>query len=630
MRFHLFLTTLALTLSPQTLPSWGRPSGPSDILQPRAVKATEDAYGDPSYTGPKANLSTPLDQLPDARPPQDKRRFISRLVEAELARLSSKIADPALRRILNNTFPNTLDTTIAWTDLQLDAEPDHARAFPRAVAITGDIEAMWLRDSQRQINPYLDLLAAPPAGFEVGDKDWVKLYRLALGLLYVQAQYVLTDPFANSFGPPNGAYMLKEKKTNPAMNESDPNADWFYPPPPGLKSYYAPHPNKTQSRVEGTDGAYVWEQKWEVDSLASFFTLAARLAAVSNRTDFVHKPIWQRAAGMAICALRSQQRSTGDEHLANEAALATAHDSSSTRSKRAADTDAEGASNASSSSFDYTAEWNRRFASLGGGVYRFQRQDRSATETRADHGFGEPGRRVGLVKSAFRPSDDATVLPFLVPSNAALAVALEGVVPLIRTQSLNGTLDALADDAEGLAREIRTAISEEAVLMRAGSAGKKDGGSVFAYEVDGYGGSYFMDDANVPSLLSLPYLGYVDGSDEVYQRTRSLVLSPENKWFFNGTVGYGIGGPHVGTPYIWPMSRLMEGLTSNDSRVHYDVLAFLRNTTAGTGLMHESINARTNASDFTRPWFGWANGLVGELIRHIDDVNGTFLEQAVF
>ncbi|KAL9935713.1 hypothetical protein V8E36_005290, partial [Tilletia maclaganii] len=440
MRLQLSVASFILSLAPSSLLSRGGPWTDGSGITQSATKATEDAYGDPSYTAPPANISTPLDQLPDARPPIHKRRFVSRMVEAEVARLSQKIKDPALRQIFSNVYPNTLDTTIAWTNLQLD-EPDHAKAFPRAMAITGDIEAMWLRDSFRQVDPYLDLLLHPPSGFAVGDEDWTKLYRLALGLVYMQAQYVITDPFANAFGPPESASMIRHKK-NPAMGKSD-TADWIYPPPPGSKSHYDPQPNSTQSEVHGTDGAYVWEQKWEVDSLASFFALSGRVAKVSNRTDFIDNKTWRRAAGLAICTLRSQQRSTAEEHISVEkadgshAAVAILPLRHSNRSIAA-------------TSFDYTAEWNRRFAPLGEGVYRFQRLDRSATETRADHGFGEPGRRTGMVKSAFRPSDDATLLPFLVPSNAALAVALESVVPLMR-RAKKRELDALADDAEGLA-----------------------------------------------------------------------------------------------------------------------------------------------------------------------------------
>lgn len=88
-------------------------------------------------------------------------------------------------------------------------------------------------------------------------------------------------------------------------------------------------------------------------------------------------------------------------------------------------------------------------------------------------------------------------------------------------------------------------------------------GKVFAFEVDGFGSAYFMDDANIPSLLSLPYLGYVDKNDPIYKNTRKFVLSEYNPYFFKGEAGEGIGGPHVGPGYIWPMSIIMRVYTSD-------------------------------------------------------------------
>ncbi|GAK63329.1 DUF1237 domain-containing protein [Moesziomyces antarcticus] len=557
-------------------------------------RATEDAFGDPEYTWPEPDPTLPLDSLPDARPAVQKRRFRSRLVEAEIRRITDKIADPAVKRIFANAYPNTLDTTVGWTDLQLN-HPDSATAFPRAFIITGDILAAWLRDSSNQIFTYLPLLQSPPEPYAVGDKDWLKLYRLALGLLYQQSQQVITYPLANSFGPPKSATITNKK--NPAVGDGD-DADWVQPPVPGSKGHYLPQPPSNYTKVEGNDGVYLWETKWEVDSLAAHLRLPSLLAEYANRTDFLDNETWQRGVRMAIDTLRAQQRGSREEHAAYEASNSTT---------------------LLPPNITERSEWAQRFGSVQGGVYRFQREARSATETKADLGWGEPARRNGLVKSGFRPSDDATTLPHLIPSNAQLAVALEKLAPLLDNTT---AMSDVAANARSFAADIRAAIAQEAVLPNRLAGGQ----DIYAFEVDGYGSAYFMDDANVPSLLSLPYLGYIDASDETYQRTRAFVLSQDtSKWFYSGADFSGIGGPHVGTNYAWPMSRIMQILTTTNADEQLHALSLLRNTTAGTGLIHESINVH-NATDFTRPWFGWANGLFGEAIRHIDQTNPDILQ----
>jgi meiotically up-regulated gene 157 (Mug157) protein len=138
-------------------------------------------------------------------------------------------------------------------------------------------------------------------------------------------------------------------------------------------------------------------------------------------------------------------------------------------------------------------------------------------------------------------------------------------------------------------------------------------GDVYAYEVDGLGSRVFMDDANVPSLLGLPYLGYCERSDAIYQRTLAYVLSCDNGFYSEGAAGRGIGGPHVGVGWIWPMSIIMRGLTSSDDAEIVACVEMLKATHAGTGFMHEAF-WKDDASRFTRSWFAWANALFGELI----------------
>jgi meiotically up-regulated gene 157 (Mug157) protein len=125
-----------------------------------------------------------------------------------------------------------------------------------------------------------------------------------------------------------------------------------------------------------------------------------------------------------------------------------------------------------------------------------------------------------------------------------------------------------------------------------------------------------MDDANVPSLLSLPYLGVVGPDDPIYLNTRRFVLSESNPYFFQAKAAEGIGGPHVGKDMIWPLAIIMRGLTSNDDKEIGQCITTLRRTHAGTGFMHESFH-KDDPAKFTRSWFAWANTLFGEFVLHV-------------
>lgn len=138
-------------------------------------------------------------------------------------------------------------------------------------------------------------------------------------------------------------------------------------------------------------------------------------------------------------------------------------------------------------------------------------------------------------------------------------------------------------------------------------------GKIFAFEVDGFGNCFMMDDANVPSLLAMPYLGDVALDNPVYQNTRRFVWSEDNPYFFRGTAGEGIGGPHIGYDMAWPMSIMMKAFTSTDDKEIARCVQMLLDTDADTGFMHESFNVN-DPDDFTRSWFAWQNTLFGELI----------------
>jgi uncharacterized protein len=211
-------------------------------------------------------------------------------------------------------------------------------------------------------------------------------------------------------------------------------------------------------------------------------------------------------------------------------------------------------------------------------------------------GAGNPvNGNTSLVRSAFRPSDDATILQFLVPSNAFMSVELGHLNTILRDFMQRTSLSVdptavLAERALAKSLAIATGIKEHAIFNHPLF------GQVYAYEVDGYGARIFMDDANIPSLLSLPLLGFVDKKDPIYAATRKMVLSSlGNPYFLQGRSFKGIGGPHIGIRHAWPMSLLVQIMTSDDDDEILELLDLLKRSTAGLGLMHESGIVQTSA-----------------------------------
>jgi meiotically up-regulated gene 157 (Mug157) protein len=435
--------------------------------------------------------------LPSKRPPPADRRFTSPAVEREIARISALIADPELRWLFANCYPNTLDTTVKMG--VVDGKPD-------AFVITGDIPCLWLRDSAAQLHPYLPLV-----------RDDARLRELVRGLIARHARSILLDPYANAFlQDPAGKTTL----------------DWAL-----------------HDETEMKPG--VAERKWEVDSLCYPIRLAAGYwGATRDKTPF--DTTWAESARAIVRTFREQQRKHGP------------------------------------------------------GPYSFRRSASQPTETLL-WGEGNPTRKVGLIHSGFRPSDDACLYPFLVPANLFAVTSLRALARLAHETRSDS---ALAVDATGLAAEV------EAALARHGTMRLPDGGEVWAYEVDGYGNALFMDDANIPSLSGLAYLGCVDAGDARWRRTAAAAWSAANPWFFRGRAAEGIGGPHVGPRQIWPMSLIVRALSAQDDATIRACLHMLKATHAGTGFMHESFD-QDDPSKFTREWFAWANGLFGELIVHL-------------
>jgi meiotically up-regulated gene 157 (Mug157) protein len=255
--------------------------------------------------------------------------------------------------------------------------------------------------------------------------------------------------------------------------------------------------------------------------------------------------------------------------------------------------------------------------------YTFQRKTNIGTETLNLQGVGNPlNSGTGLIRSAFRPSDDATILGFFIPPNAMMAVQLQKIAKIVKKA---GGHDDLADKLEQRGKKLAAAVREHGIVNHAKY------GDVYAFEVDGYGSRILMDDANIPSLLSLPYLGFLDKSDEVYQNTRKMITDKAgNPYYLEGPDFHGIGGPHsksntvyilshslislilVGLENAWPMSLLMQAQTSDNDTEIMESINLVRDSSL-LGLVHESINV-TNITAYTRPWFSWANSVFSQTL----------------
>jgi len=437
------------------------------------------------------------DAARSGRPPVSERKFVSPAIEQVITQTKKKLKDKSLAALFETCFPNTLDTTV--TTSVINGKPD-------TFIITGDIDAMWLRDSSAQVWPYLPYAAK--------DKALTQLFQ---GLIGRQSRCILIDPYANAF------------MRDPAAKS---NLEW--------------------SQADDTEmKPGVAERKWEIDSLCYPIRLAhGYWKATGDTTPFDAE--WRQAMQTVVKTFQTQQRKTDP------------------------------------------------------GPYRFMRKATSSNEMIPLNGYGAPTKKVGLIHSGFRPSDDACVLPFLIPSNLFAAVSLRQLAEM-SALGFDATFRAGCSD---LANEIGTAAAQY------GKHRLPDGTIVWAYEADGFGNTLFMDDANVPSLLGLPYLDICEKTDPLYQTTRAAVWSDANPYFFKGRAAEGIGGPHIGMDMIWPMSLIMRALTSDDEVEITASINTLKATTADTGFMHESFH-KDDPTKFTRPWFAWANTLFGELVLDI-------------
>jgi meiotically up-regulated gene 157 (Mug157) protein len=355
--------------------------------------------------------------------------------------------------------------------------------------ITGDIPAMWLRDSTWQVAPLL--YSRHP--------DVIKLL---IELSKTQVELFLIDPYANAFNPePNGACWHKD------------------------------FPNQSP---------WVFERKFELDSWASVLYLARMIVEKYNRFDHIDSSFEEALTTMLNLAKREQR-----------------HDPDS---------------------------------------YVFKRDNGVLHDSLSHEGYGAPVAYTGMVYSAFRPSDDACVYGYLVPSNLFFLNELERLPEKLKSPA-----------SLRLAVEIREGLESFAVI---------DGR--YAYEVDGLGNSLCIDDANIPSLLSLPHLGCVPADDARYRSTREFILSFKNPYYFSGIKASGIGSQHTPSGFVWPIALAVQALTDPSVNNKLDTLDLLEVTDAETGNMHEAFDVNDD-KDFTRSWFSWADMTYVQLV--LDSVN---------
>lgn len=515
-------------------------------------------------------------QFPLVRPPPECRTFTVPAVEAYIEQMEGTIKDPDLYRLFQNSFPNTLDTMVKWHGYAQDADGNQTTEELSDI-ITGDIDAMWLRDSASQLWSYLSFLS--PDRPEGGD-DLGSLNSLWRGLINSHARYILISPYCHAFQPPpesgippthNGAY--KQNNPRPAY-----------------------------------DPAKVFDCKWELDSLASFLQVSVGYWQRTHDLAFFARHRWIDAVRAAVDAAGAMRLGTYDD---------------------------EG--RVLPSAWTFTGWTNR------------------GSETLTNDGLGNPVRSNGMVRTAFRPSDDATIFQLLVPANMMWAKYLEEASVMME-ELAEGAVHALGPEGRDAARNLTSEMRAFALgvrdgVDRDGIVAHREFGDIFAYECDGFGGVNLMDDANVPSLLSMPLFGYARSRfplpeaasrrdyARVYQNTRRFALSPANPYYAWGPALSAVGGPHLGPGRAWPMAALVAGMTAFDEEsglvdgrgrssgddararlvdVVAEQLGMVLNSTSGYGVVHESVNS-WNGNAFTRSWFGWANGLLGELVIRIEE-----------
>ncbi|HFI0158826.1 TPA: glycoside hydrolase family 125 protein [Streptococcus suis] len=422
--------------------------------------------------------------------------YTKEIIENWLTDIQKKTADhPSWGSVFERCYTDTLDRTIS--------QLEDGTTF----VLTGDIPAMWLRDSTAQVKPYLAL-----AG-----KDET-LRQMIVGLVERQMAFILMDPYANAF--------------NQAANGHGHQTD------------------QTQM------GPWIWERKYEVDSLCYPLQLAYLLWKATGETSHFNQTFFGAA-----------------EKIVQLWKLEQHHENS---------------------------------------PYSFERDTDRLEDTLTHQGKGAPCAYTGMTWSGFRPSDDACIYPYLIPSNM-FAVVVLGYLGEIAEQFASEEFSDLAERARQLAQEIDQGI------RTFGLTKNQAGENIFAYEVDGLGNQSIMDDPNVPSLLAAPYLGYCQKDDPIYLATRRTILSQENPYYYEGDYAAGLGSSHTFYRYIWPIALAIQGLTTDDKEEKARLLDTMVACDGGTGLMHESFHV-DDPTLYSREWFSWANMMFCELVLDYYDI----------
>lgn len=456
--------------------------------------------------------STGPNKLPFQRPIPACRTFNSSVVEQTIDKFQKIIKDSDLFWLFRNTFPNTLDTTVKWRGYSANDSSEEL-----AFLVTGDIDAMWIRDSSNQIHSYVSLLEPSTEA-----NSLASLFR---GTINMQARFISQQPWCNSYQPP---------------------------PESGIGTHFNGGPyTYTPNSI---DMNYCFTPNFELDSFGAFFQVSNDYYTRTKDIEFFSKYNWINAVKEMLRVGRLQM---------------------------------EGFYN------NVTGEPLKP-------AYTFNSQTTTSGGTLDLHGVGSPVRYTGMVKAPFGPSDNSNIYEFMIPSNIMFAGYLDiGAQIMEKLSSPNAK--SLASEMRDMSQTIRAAIQKYGVGPNPEDPSKQ----IYAFSVDGYGGRSLMDDANTPSLLSIPLQQYIRWPSSIeasiYNNTRDWLLSLNNPWYQQGPYISGVGSPHTGTGKPWPMALITRIQTSNDDDEIFGQLQQLVNSTAGLGLMHESINSR-DVTDWTREW----------------------------
>lgn len=424
-----------------------------------------------------------------------------------IERICSEIGNEKVRRMFKNCFFSTLLKCVDGDD----REP---------FVITGDIKAMWLRDSAAQMMNYVDFIS-----------ENRHICNIVEGVIIRQIRYFLSDNYANAFN-----------KTASGMH------CWA-------------------DITEMSD--IVWERKYEVDSVCHVLRLINKFIKVTQR--------------LPRYSLDENPGENRDENSDSRIGMI------STLYKTVIEL------------------WTREQRHFENSKYRFTREHTWERDTLHNDGMGNNVNYTGMTWSGFRPSDDACVFGYNIPSNFFAAECLLSME--------NVAIEYLGDyEIAAAARSLRSDILRG--ISNYGTYVHHKYDRIYAYETDGFGNYVLMDDANTPSLLSLRYLSSRVIDDRIYENTRKFVLSSDNPTYYEGIYGKGIGSVHTPEGNIWHIALCIQAISETDVNMVSDIFKTIIATDADTLCMHESFN-KDDPRKYTREWFSWADSMFAELVLKI-------------